>query len=67
VLAARGRLEKANALMMLSIRRVLSVEQWKKLQAIQQERERMERRRMGPPNGPPPGAAPPPRPPEEER
>ena len=67
VLAARGHLEKANALMMLSIRRVLSVEQWKKLQAIQQERERMERRRMGPPNGPPPGAAPPPRPPEEER
>ncbi len=67
VLAARGRLEKANALMMLSIRRVLSVEQWKKLQAIQQERERMERRRMGPPSGPPPGAAPPPRPPEEDR
>ncbi len=67
VLAARGRLEKANALMMLSIRRVLSVEQWKKLQAIQQERERMERRRMGPPNGPPPSAAPPPRPQEEDR
>jgi Spy/CpxP family protein refolding chaperone len=67
VLAARGRLEKANALMMLSIRRVLTVEQWKKLQGIQQEHERMERRRMGRLNGPPPGAAPPPRPPEEDR
>ncbi len=67
VLAARGRLEKANALMMLSIRRVLTVEQWKKLQGIQQEHERMERRRMGRPNGPPPGAAPPPRPQEEDR
>ena len=67
VLAARGRLEKANALMMLSIRRVLTVEQWKKLQGIQQEHERMERRRMGPPNGRAPGAAPPPRPQEEDR
>ncbi|MFY9583765.1 MAG: periplasmic heavy metal sensor [Candidatus Acidiferrales bacterium] len=67
VLAARGRLEKANALMMLSIRRVLTVEQWKKLQGIQQEHERMERRRMGRPNGPPPAAAPPPRPQEEDR
>ncbi len=67
VLAARGRLEKANAMMMLSIRRVLTVEQWKKLQSIQQERERMERRRMGLPNGPQPGAAPPQRPQEEDR
>ena len=67
VLAARGRLEKANALMMLSIRRVLTVEQWKKLQGIQQEHGRMERRRMGRPNGPPPVAAPPPRPQEEDR
>ncbi len=33
VLAARGRLEKANAMMLLSIRRVLTVEQWHKLQA----------------------------------
>jgi protein CpxP len=41
VVAARGRLEKENAMMMLSIRRVLSVEQWKKLQALQHERERM--------------------------
>ena len=67
VLAARGRLEKANALMMLSIRRVLTVEQWKKLQGIQQEHERMERQRMGRPNGPPPAAVPPPRPQEEDR
>lgn len=41
VVAARGRLEKENAMMMLSIRRVLSVEQWKKLQTIQHEHERM--------------------------
>ena len=70
VLAARGRLEKANAMMMLAIRRVLSVEQWKKLQAIQQERERMHRavpgHPLGPPSpGPPPGVAPAPRPPQE--
>ena len=72
VLAARGRLEKANAMMMLAIRRVLSVEQWKKLQSFQQEREREFHRMMAPPmvpgpNGAPPGATPPPalRPPEE--
>jgi protein CpxP len=34
VVAARGRLEKTNTMMMLAIRRVLSVEQWKKLQSI---------------------------------
>jgi len=39
LLAARGRLEKANAMMMLSIRRILSVEQWKKLEDFKQERE----------------------------
>ena len=39
VLAARARLEKSNTMMMLAIRRSLSVEQWKKLQAIQQKRE----------------------------
>ena len=71
VLAARGRLEKANAMMMLAIRRVLTVEQWRKLHAIQ-ERQRMHQRPMGQPFGPPaPGAAPgapppPPRPPDEE-
>ncbi len=71
VLAARGRLEKANALMMLSIRRVLTVEQWKKLQTIQHAREQMHQRMMGPPFAPPaPGAPPaapmPPRPPQNE-
>ncbi len=40
VLAARAKLEKTNTMMMLAIRRALSVEQWKKLQAIQQKRER---------------------------
>ncbi len=44
LLAARARLEKANTMMMLSIRRTLSVEQWKKLQAFQQDRERREER-----------------------
>jgi Spy/CpxP family protein refolding chaperone len=39
VLAARNKLEKANAMMMLSIRKVLSVEQWKKLQELHHHRE----------------------------
>ncbi len=39
MLAARGRLEKANVMMMLGIRKILSVEQWKKLEAIQHEHE----------------------------
>ncbi|MCI0348743.1 MAG: periplasmic heavy metal sensor [Acidobacteriales bacterium] len=34
VVAARGKLEKENALMMLNIRRVLTPDQWKKLQSI---------------------------------
>jgi Spy/CpxP family protein refolding chaperone len=68
VLAARGRLEKAHTMLMLSIRRVLTVEQWRKLQAIQQER--MRPGAMGHPFGPPmPGAPPPapPHPPEDDR
>jgi protein CpxP len=48
VVAARGRLEKENAMMMLSIRRVLTVDQWKKLQAIQHEHERGAMMRMRP-------------------
>jgi len=40
MLTARTRLEKANIMMMLSIRKTLSVEQWKKLEAIRQQRER---------------------------
>lgn len=41
VTVARGSLEKENALMMLAIRRALSVEQWKKLETMQRQRERM--------------------------
>jgi Spy/CpxP family protein refolding chaperone len=39
VLAARGRLEKAHIMMMLAMRRSLSVEQWKKLESIKHERQ----------------------------
>ncbi len=39
VLAARAKLEKTNTMMMLAIRRALTVEQWKKLQTVQQKRE----------------------------
>ena len=35
ITTARGRLEKENAMMMLDIRRWLSVEQWKKLKSLQ--------------------------------
>ncbi len=54
ITAARAKLEKENALMLLAIRRVLSVEQWKKLQALQQP-QMIER---GRPGGPPPGGGP---------
>ena len=66
VLAARGRLEKANAMMMFSIRRVLTVEQWKKLQEIKERRERRFPRAPAPPGmfERQPG---PPRPPEEDQ
>ncbi len=37
VTSARGRLEKENAMMMLAIRRVLTVDQWKKLQTFRRE------------------------------
>jgi Spy/CpxP family protein refolding chaperone len=40
VTQARGALEKENAMMMLGVRRVLSVEQWKILQAMQQRQFR---------------------------
>ncbi|MBI3670742.1 MAG: periplasmic heavy metal sensor [Acidobacteria bacterium] len=67
VLAARGRLEKANAMMMLAIRRVLSVEQWKKLQSLQEKHhQRFPRGAPRAPLGPPPPGAPPHRPPDEE-
>ncbi|HXZ27336.1 MAG TPA: periplasmic heavy metal sensor, partial [Terriglobales bacterium] len=67
VLATRARLEKANTMMMLDIRKVLTVEQWKKLRAIQQSREQEHRMAPparpgmpGPPQAPGPATAPPP-------
>jgi periplasmic protein CpxP/Spy len=50
VVAARGKLEKTNTMMMLAIRRVLTVDQWKKLQAIEQRHgeRNVFFRRMGP-------------------
>lgn len=53
VLAARAKLEKTNTMMMLAIRRALSVEQWKKLQAIQQKREGMFYKHFEGPTPPP--------------
>jgi len=40
ITAARGKLEKENAMMMLDIRRWLSVEQWKKLKSIEATEEK---------------------------
>jgi Spy/CpxP family protein refolding chaperone len=57
VLGARTSLEKANVMMMISIRKVLTVEQWKKLESIKHRREGMFHRRVGPgefPAPPPP-------------
>jgi len=69
VVAARGKLEKTNTMMMLAIRHVLSVEQWKKLKTIQHRRgERHMHDSMGPGGhdehfrGPRRGEAPPPPP-----
>ena len=57
ITAARGALEKSNALMLMSIRRILTVEQWHKLQALQPP---MPHEPMGPMH---PGAGPTPPPP----
>lgn len=80
VLAARGRLEKESTMMMLSLRKVLTVEQWKKLQGIHMRHEGpgMMKRRMPPPGAPeatmrkrmpgpgqPGQPAPPPQPPQD--
>jgi Spy/CpxP family protein refolding chaperone len=46
VLAARSKLEKENAMMMLSIRRILTFEQWKKLQQSRQRRQPGQRQRV---------------------
>ena len=51
LLAARSRLEKANMMMMISIRKVLSVDQWKKLEEIREDRQRGPFKRVpGPPH-----------------
>jgi Spy/CpxP family protein refolding chaperone len=75
VTAARGRLEKANAMMMLAVRKVLTVDQWRKLESIRHEREAMRAPRPPlPPQAAPPGVpaapaqpAPPGRPPRTPR
>ncbi len=61
VVQARGKLEKEHAMMMLNIRRLLSLEQWKKLQSMDTGMgmgHRMFYRKFhgpgGPPQGPPP-------------
>ncbi len=60
IIAARGKLDKTNAMMMLAIRRVLTPEQWRTLQTIQQERAR-ERGRPGEERPDGRGPQPPPR------
>ena len=52
---ARGALEKSNAQMLLGVRRVLSVEQWKKLHQGMGEMHRMGPGRDGPRGGVPGG------------
>lgn len=52
---ARAELEKAHARMLLSIRTVLTPDQWSKLQAAEQENRRTRMRRGDQPSGPPPG------------
>jgi Spy/CpxP family protein refolding chaperone len=65
ITTARGKLEKENALMLLAIRRVLSAEQWKRLQALEHERVKSGHGRppIGPPGGPGPAPGPQPGPP----
>lgn len=55
---ARGALEKSNAQMLLGVRRVLSVEQWKKLHQGMGEMHRMGPRRDGPGGDGPRGGVP---------
>ncbi len=55
ITAARGRLEKENAMMMLAIRSDLTVEQWKKLKAIEAAERGKERVLFWRGNGPMPG------------
>jgi len=55
---ARAELEKSNARMLLSVRQVLTAEQWSKLKAARAQR--MAREGRGGPGGPGPGGPPPP-------
>jgi len=66
VVTARGKLEKEHALMMLNIRRVLTPDQWKKLQSIRGDMAAggvFFHRFMGPGHGPGPMTMPAPPPP----
>jgi Spy/CpxP family protein refolding chaperone len=74
VLTARGKLEREYTMMNLDLRKVLSVEQWRQLKSIREERggpvEHFFYKKL-PPGGPPPGpgamlVAPPPLPPLPE-
>jgi hypothetical protein len=68
ITAARGRLEKENAMMMLAIRSDLTVDQWKKLKTLQAAEQGKERvlfwranpgiNMEGPLPPPPPGGPP---------
>jgi hypothetical protein len=49
VAQARANLEKSNTLMLLAIRRVLTVEQWKKLKDLRGVGKFHARSRFGPP------------------
>jgi TonB family protein len=64
VLAARNNLEKENTMMMLAIRRILTLEQWKKLQELQERRTAPPRPPAPPSSPPPPAPAAPPAPPK---
>jgi periplasmic protein CpxP/Spy len=81
VAQARANLEKANARMLFSIRKVLTPDQWKKLQTLAQQRHpggpgewggrRAWRGQQGPPSPPAPGEdngqGPPPPPPQPQQ
>jgi Spy/CpxP family protein refolding chaperone len=58
VAQARANLEKSNAQMLLAIRRVLTVDQWKKLRDLPGITTTRTGRRFGPPAALPPGPPP---------
>jgi Spy/CpxP family protein refolding chaperone len=74
VLTARGKLEREYTMMNLDLRKVLSVEQWRQLKSIREERGLGERQffyKKLPPGAPPPGPGaellpPPPLPPPDD-